>query len=211
MPGERNRKKFSLEKARKISNRYRAQGLVTKKCLLYSRGRPVYTMGKSCGGQPLRSRTQKYIRREMQEECRMKIAVICANGRAGRRIVQEALSRGIDVTAVVRESNQTEAKQVLKKDLFDLRRLDGGHSPAAQYVFEASLRRSQRYGDPPSGCRRRGQPVCQPRAHRLPGGQSGFPRRVQAVGCCYGKGARRASPQRGRQVDIRQPCGRFPR
>ena len=50
----------------------------------------------------------------------MKIAVICANGRAGRRIVQEALSRGIDVTAVVRESNQTEAKQVLKKDLFDL-------------------------------------------------------------------------------------------
>ena len=50
----------------------------------------------------------------------MKIAVICANGRAGRRIVQEALSRGIDVTAVVRESNQTEAKQVLKKDLLDV-------------------------------------------------------------------------------------------
>ena len=48
----------------------------------------------------------------------MKIAVICANGRAGRRIVQEALSRGIDVTAVVRESNQTEAKQVLKKNRF---------------------------------------------------------------------------------------------
>ena len=54
----------------------------------------------------------------------MKIAVICANGRAGRLIVKEAVSRGLDVTAVVREENQTVAQQVLKKDLFDLTAAD---------------------------------------------------------------------------------------
>lgn len=50
----------------------------------------------------------------------MKIAVICANGKAGKLIVKEAVSRGLEVTAVVREENATEAQQVLKKDLFDL-------------------------------------------------------------------------------------------
>lgn len=32
----------------------------------------------------------------------MKLAVICANGKAGRLIVKEAMDRGLDVTAVVR-------------------------------------------------------------------------------------------------------------
>lgn len=50
----------------------------------------------------------------------MKIAVICANGKQGKRIVQEAVARGIDVTAVVRGKNQTEAANVIQKDLFDL-------------------------------------------------------------------------------------------
>lgn len=50
----------------------------------------------------------------------MKIAVICANGKAGRQIVKEAVARNMDVTAVVRGDNQTEAEKVLKKDLFDL-------------------------------------------------------------------------------------------
>ena len=54
----------------------------------------------------------------------MKIAVICANGRAGRLIVKEAVSRELEVTAVVREENQTVAQQVLKKDLFDLAAAD---------------------------------------------------------------------------------------
>ena len=35
----------------------------------------------------------------------MKIAVICANGKAGKQIVKEAVSRGLDVTAVVREES----------------------------------------------------------------------------------------------------------
>lgn len=54
----------------------------------------------------------------------MKIAVICANGKAGKRIVKEAVNRGLDVTAVVRGDNATAAQEVLKKDLFDLTAAD---------------------------------------------------------------------------------------
>ena len=54
----------------------------------------------------------------------MKIAVVCANGKAGKLIVKEAVSRGLDVTAIVREENQTNAQNVVKKDLFDLTSAD---------------------------------------------------------------------------------------
>lgn len=54
----------------------------------------------------------------------MKIAVICANGKSGKLIVKEAVNRGLDVTAVVRTENQTEAQNVLQKDLFDLTAAD---------------------------------------------------------------------------------------
>ncbi len=54
----------------------------------------------------------------------MKIAVVCANGKAGKYIVQEAVNRGLDVTAVVRHANQTAAPHVLQKDLFDLTAAD---------------------------------------------------------------------------------------
>lgn len=50
----------------------------------------------------------------------MKIAVICANGKAGQLITKEAADRGFDVTAVVRGENESVAEKVLKKDLFDL-------------------------------------------------------------------------------------------
>lgn len=50
----------------------------------------------------------------------MKIAVVCANGKAGKLIVKEAVDRGHDVTAVVRGENQTVAQHTLVKDLFDL-------------------------------------------------------------------------------------------
>lgn len=54
----------------------------------------------------------------------MKIAVIGANGKAGSRIVQEALHRGVDVTAVVRGENKSGASHVMQKDLFDLQKED---------------------------------------------------------------------------------------
>lgn len=54
----------------------------------------------------------------------MKIAVVCANGKAGKLIVREAVNRGLDVTAVVRGENRTAAQKVLTRDLFDLTRAD---------------------------------------------------------------------------------------
>lgn len=54
----------------------------------------------------------------------MKVAVVCANGKAGKLIVKEAVERGLDVTAVVRGENQTVAKNVIQKDLFDLTTAD---------------------------------------------------------------------------------------
>ena len=54
----------------------------------------------------------------------MKLAVVCANGKAGKLIVKEAVSRGLDVTAVVRGENKTEAAKVLTKDLMDLTAAD---------------------------------------------------------------------------------------
>ena len=54
----------------------------------------------------------------------MKIAVVCANGKAEKLITNEAVERGFDVTAVVRGENKTNAKQVISKDLFDLTKED---------------------------------------------------------------------------------------
>ena len=51
----------------------------------------------------------------------MKIAVVCANGKAGQLIVKEAISRGIDVTAVVRGENKSAADKVITKDISDIK------------------------------------------------------------------------------------------
>ena len=50
----------------------------------------------------------------------MKIAVIAANGKTGSLITQEAVDKGMSVTAVVRNENKTLAQAVLKKDIFEL-------------------------------------------------------------------------------------------
>lgn len=60
------------------------------------------------------------IQSHVMEEFIMKVAVVCANGRVGTLVVKEAVERGLDVTAVVREENRTIAKNVIQKDLFDL-------------------------------------------------------------------------------------------
>jgi len=55
----------------------------------------------------------------------MKLAVISANGRSGRLIVEEAVDRGIDVTAIARnEENTTSAEKYLQKDLMNLTKND---------------------------------------------------------------------------------------
>ena len=81
----------------------------------------------------------------------MKIAVVCANGKAGQLIVKEALNRGLDVTAFVRGENRSDAKQVVVKDLFDLTAADlkdfdvvvdafGAWTPEALPQHSASLK-----------------------------------------------------------------------
>lgn len=47
----------------------------------------------------------------------MKIAVVCANGKAGKKIVEEALSRNLDVTAIIRGENKSSAKKFIVKDI----------------------------------------------------------------------------------------------
>jgi hypothetical protein len=46
----------------------------------------------------------------------MKIAIVAANGRVGKLVAEEAVKRGHDVTAVVREENKTAAPKSLVKD-----------------------------------------------------------------------------------------------
>ena len=79
----------------------------------------------------------------------MKIAVVCANGKAGKLIVQEAMEEGSTSPLSCAGENRTVAKQVIKKDLFRsdggrpqgfrrcdrrIRRVDAGDSAAAQHV-----------------------------------------------------------------------------
>lgn len=54
----------------------------------------------------------------------MKIAVVAANGRAARKIISEAVNRGMEVTAFGRRDNNTEAQHYVKKDIFDLTKED---------------------------------------------------------------------------------------
>ena len=57
---------------------------------------------------------------KFKEDSIVKIAVVAANGKAGRLIAEEAANRGMDVTAIVRSENKTVAPNVIVKDLFDL-------------------------------------------------------------------------------------------
>lgn len=54
----------------------------------------------------------------------MKIAVICSNGKAGKLIVKEAVSRGLDVTAIAKGNNESVATHYVEKNLFDLTKSD---------------------------------------------------------------------------------------
>lgn len=50
----------------------------------------------------------------------MKIAVVCANGKAGRLITEEAVRRGLDVTAIVRGENRSAAPVSVNRDVLDI-------------------------------------------------------------------------------------------
>lgn len=50
----------------------------------------------------------------------MKIALVAANGRVAGKVIEEAISRGFDVTAFGRRENNNKAQDYVQKDLFDL-------------------------------------------------------------------------------------------
>lgn len=54
----------------------------------------------------------------------MRIAIIGANGSAGKLITQEAVSRRHEVIAVTRSENETEAPVSLRRDVFEIERGD---------------------------------------------------------------------------------------
>ncbi len=54
----------------------------------------------------------------------MKIAVVCANGKAGKLITKEAVERGFDVTAFVRGENKSAAPKTVTKDILDIKAED---------------------------------------------------------------------------------------
>lgn len=56
----------------------------------------------------------------------MKIGIIAASGKAGATLLEEAVKRGHDVTAIVRNKEKLQNKEVdfIEKDLFDLTSLD---------------------------------------------------------------------------------------
>lgn len=49
-----------------------------------------------------------------------KIAVVAANGKAGRLVVKEAVERGMDAAAFVRSENTTATQKTVVKDIMDL-------------------------------------------------------------------------------------------
>lgn len=56
----------------------------------------------------------------------MKIGIIGASGKAGRLILKEAVNRGHEVTAIVRDASKVQSKQVkiIEKSILDLETLD---------------------------------------------------------------------------------------
>ena len=119
----------------------------------------------------------------------MKIAVICANGKAGQLITKEAVNRGLDVIAIVRGENKSAAKKVITKDLFDLTAEDlkgfdavvdafGAWTPDVLPQHSTSLKH---LCDLLVSCRRCRKPLCKSGTHGSGYGRSRLSRYVQAA------------------------------
>ena len=68
----------------------------------------------------------------------MKIAVVAASGKVGRKVVAEAAARGFEVTAFVRRAVEIDgAAKVVVKDIFDLERSDLENFDAVVDAFGA--------------------------------------------------------------------------
>ncbi|WP_416828984.1 NAD(P)-dependent oxidoreductase [Ectobacillus polymachus] len=79
----------------------------------------------------------------------MKIAVIGANGKAGSRILKEAVDRGHQVTAIVRDASKHTNKNVpvIEKNIFDLTSNDTKPFDVVVNAFGAPLGEEQAHVD----------------------------------------------------------------
>nr|WP_106781067.1 NAD(P)-dependent oxidoreductase [Lysinibacillus timonensis] len=79
----------------------------------------------------------------------MKIAIIGASGKAGSLILKEALSRGHDVTAIVRDASKLDDKNVtiIEKTIFDLTSNDVKEFDVVVNAFGAPLGEEQEHVD----------------------------------------------------------------
>lgn len=78
----------------------------------------------------------------------MKIGIVGASGKAGRLILKEALDRGHEVTAIVRDRSKVTAEvPVIEKDIHDLTREDIQHFDVLVNAFGAPLGNSQGHID----------------------------------------------------------------
>lgn len=79
----------------------------------------------------------------------MKIAIIGANGKAGSLILKEAVSRGHEVTAIVRDASKLEDKNVavIEKNIFELTFENLGKFDVVVNAFGAPLGEEQAHVD----------------------------------------------------------------
>lgn len=67
----------------------------------------------------------------------MKIAVVCANGRVAKKVIAEAVSRGIQVKAIMKKDEPTQAQEKVIKDLFKVTYADVADCDAVVDAFGA--------------------------------------------------------------------------
>lgn len=82
-------------------------------------------------------------------DIKMKIAIIGASGKAGNLILKEAVSRGHEVTAIVRNASKLEEKNVavIEKSIFDLTSEDLKEFEVVVNAFGAPLGEEQPHVD----------------------------------------------------------------
>ena len=76
----------------------------------------------------------------------MKIGIIGATGKAGQKLIQEAIKRGLDVTAIVRDASKlTESVQVIEKNILELTEEDIKPFDVIINTFAAPLTDAEQY------------------------------------------------------------------
>ncbi len=82
---------------------------------------------------------------------KMKIAIIGANGKVGQLVLTEAINRGHELTAIVRDASKLKAKenihQIIEKDILDLNKEDIEDLDVVVNAFGAPLGEMQAHID----------------------------------------------------------------